>query len=483
MTYEAVIGLEIHVQLKADSKLFCSDPIEFGGVPNSRVCPTCLGLPGALPVINRQAVHLAVRAALGLGCSVHPVNVFARKNYFYPDLPKGYQITQYDRPLATGGSLSFAEGPADPPKWTTRIRRIHLEEDAGKLLHDRLPGRTAIDLNRAGTPLVEIVTEPDIRAPVQARAFLTALVRVLTYLDVSDCNMEEGSLRVDANVSVRPEGSQRLGTKTELKNMNSFSAIEKALAAEIRRQSGLLVAGEKVRHETLLWETAHGRIRVMRSKEEAEDYRYFPDPDLPPLVLSRREIQAIGEDLPELPADKAARFRQEYQLPAYDAGVLTVSPALADYFEATAAACGDAKAASNWVMTDVLAWINQSEERCIGHISLSPAGLGRLIGLVADGTISHTVARKVFGRAVETGMMPEEIVEAEGLAQVRDQASLERWVDEVLKAYPEEVARIVAGEKKVFGFLMGQLMKRSAGKADPRQAAALLNDKLRGGSG
>jgi len=478
MRYEPVIGLEIHVQLKTATKMFCGNSAEFGAEPNTHVCPVCLGLPGALPVVNRHAVELGVRAALGLNCTVHETSVFARKNYFYPDLPKGYQITQYDRPLATNGWLAVpVDGVAGAEDGRVRIRRIHLEEDAGKSLHDRFPGETAVDLNRAGVPLIEIVTEPDLKSPAHARAFLTRLKQLLEYLGVSDCDMEKGSLRVDANVSVRPVGSDRLGTKTEVKNMNSFANVERALTYEIERQSRVLAAGGTIEAQTLLWDAVRGEARPMRSKEESHDYRYFTEPDLPPLVLERAEIEKIRASLPELPDAKERRFREQYGLPAYDAGVLTATREVADYFEAVAAAAGDPKAASNWIMTEVLAWLNQ-QQCAITDFPVPPEHLAQLIGLVADGTVSSTLGRQVFARMIETGKPPKTIVEEEGLAQVRDVAQLEAWVDEVIAAHPVEAERYRAGEQKLLGFFMGQVMRKSGGKADPRQATEIIRRKL-----
>lgn len=472
--FEPVIGLEIHVQLSTRTKMFCGDRAEFGAPPNTNVCPVCLGLPGALPVVNAAAVDLAVRAALGLGCTVHRTSVFARKNYFYPDLPKGYQITQFDRPLATGGFVDAQDG-----EMTTRarLRRIHLEEDAGKSLHDRVPRATAVDLNRAGVPLIEIVTEPDLRSPAHARAFLGRLKQVLEYLEVSDCDMEKGSLRVDANLSVRARGTTTLGTKTEIKNMNSFANVERALAYEIERQASRLERGDAVVHETLLWDAGRGAARAMRSKEESHDYRYFPDPDLPPLNVDAARVDAARARLPELPADKEARFRAQYGLPDYDAAVLTSSRAVADYFEDVARASGDAKAASNWVMTDVLGWLNQRDLRIEGF-PLAADQLGELIQLVAEGTLSSSMARRVFARMLETGRSAASIVEAEGLAQVRDEQQIEDWASEVIAAFPDEVARFRGGESKLLAFFMGQMMKRSRGQADPRRATEVLRSKL-----
>ncbi len=492
--YEAAIGLEIHVQLKTATKMFCGDAAEFGAPPNTHVCPVCLGLPGALPVVNAAAVELAVRAALALGCTVHETSAFARKNYFYPDLPKGYQITQHERPLATGGMLSSSSSGSngdpgsgvvsnrssdagdsgDSGEWAVvRIRRVHVEEDAGRLLHDRFPGRTAVDLNRAGVPLVEIVTEPDLRSPEQARGFLAALKRLLEYLEVSDCDMETGSLRVDANLSVRPAGEAGLGTRTEVKNLNSFANVERALRREAERQAGLLEAGEAVVQETRLWDADAGETRPMRSKEQLHDYRYFPEPDLPPLVLDIDRVQAIRAGLPELPHQREARLVDELGIPEYDAGVLTASRAVADYFEALAQAAGDPKAASNWIMGDVMAWLNQ-EDAGIDAFPIAPDRLAGLVRLAADGTVSSTAARDVFNRMLTDDRSAAEIVELEGLAQVHDATRLEAWVDEAMAAHPEEADRLRAGEMKLVGFLVGAVMRASAGRADPEQVQAML---------
>jgi aspartyl-tRNA(Asn)/glutamyl-tRNA(Gln) amidotransferase subunit B len=473
--FEAVIGLEVHVQLRTRTKLFCGDIAEFGAEPNTHVCPVCLGLPGALPVVNDSAVALAVRAALGLHCVVHETSIFARKNYFYPDLPKGYQITQFDRPLAAAGGLDVADAGSGSRR--VRIRRIHLEEDAGKSLHDRIPGCTAIDLNRAGVPLIEIVTEPDVRSPVQARAFLSALKHVLQYLEVSDCDMEKGSLRVDANVSVRLAGTEALGTRTEVKNMNSFANVERAIAYEVERHSALLRTGSAVIHETLLWDADRGEARPMRSKEESHDYRYFPDPDLPPLRVDPALIARIRAGLPELPAARQARFRVAYGIPAYDAEVLTADRAVADYFEAVAGLNGDGKATSNWVMTDVLGWLNQ-RQATLADLRIPPAHLADLIALVGEGTISSTVARTLFARMAESGEAPRPIVAAEGLTQVSDASQLESWAAEVVAAHPAEAERYRAGDAKLLAFFMGQVMKRSKGKADPRRATEILRSML-----
>ncbi len=487
--YEPVIGLEIHVQLSTATKMFCGDVVEYGALPNTHVCPVCLGLPGALPVVNARAVELAVRAALALECTVHGTSIFARKNYFYPDLPKGYQITQYDRPLATDGLLSLpgpgtdqetVPGRDDPARGGTepvavRIRRVHLEEDAGKSLHDRVPGRTAIDLNRAGVPLIEIVTEPDLGSPAQARSFLGALKRVLEYLDVSDCDMEKGSLRVDANLSVRAHGGEP-GSPTEVKNLNSFSNVERALRYEAERQARVMRRGGTIEKETRLWDASAGVTRPMRSKEEAHDYRYFPEPDLPPLVLESGVVEAIRATLPELPHEKQARLVAEYGIPDYDAGVLTADRPIADYFEALAAAAGEPKAASNWVMGEVMAWLNETGSS-IDAFPITPARLADLIRLVGDGTLSSTGARDVFGIMTQDPRPAAEIVEAEGLARVADRGQLTAWVDEVLLAHPEERARLEAGELQLVGFFVGQVMRQSRGTADPERVASLLRDR------
>ncbi|MFW6330116.1 MAG: Asp-tRNA(Asn)/Glu-tRNA(Gln) amidotransferase subunit GatB [Gemmatimonadota bacterium] len=485
MKYEAVIGLEIHVQLATRTKMFCGCRYRYGAEPNTLLCPVCLGLPGALPMPNDRAVELAVRAALALECEVAETSVFARKNYLYPDLPKGYQITQYDRPLAVRGV--FRQGAArrdagagdsapDGEERHVLIQRVHLEEDTGKSLHDRFPERTALDFNRAGVPLIEIVTEPSIRSPAEARAFLVALKRTLEYLEASDCDMEKGSLRVDANLSVRPAGAG-LGTKTEVKNLNSFSAVERALAHEAERQARVLDGGGEVAQETRLWDADAGVTRPMRSKEATHDYRYFPEPDLPPLVVTAGRLAAIRRAMPELPEARARRFQEEYGLRDYDASVLAASRPLADYFEATAHAAGDPKAAGNRIMTDVLAWLN-ARGLGIEAFPVTPRALAELTTLVADGTLSSSAATTVLDRMAETGRPAAEIADAEGLAQVSDDAALGRWVAAALAAHPREAARLEAGEAKLVGFFMGKVMAASGGAADPKRAAALLRGRV-----
>ncbi len=477
MSLEAVIGLEVHVQLDTAEKLFCADAVEFGAAPNTRVCPVCLGLPGALPVLNDEAVELAVRAALGLECTVHERSVFARKNYFYPDLPKGYQISQFDRPLATGGRLTIDAPEEGGDPFTVRIRRLHLEEDAGKSIHDRFERATAVDLNRTGVPLVEIVSEPDLTSPGRARAYLDALKRLVRYLDVSDCNMEEGSLRVDANVSVRPEGSPELGTKTELKNLNSFSGVERGLELELERQKALVGRGGRVEHQTMLYDEAAGEVRPMRAKEESHDYRYFPDPDLPPLVVPAARVERIREGLPERPRARERRFRVEYDLPAYDADVLTMEREVADYFEGVVERAPDPKTASNWIMGPVLRAVKE-RGLDLAEPPVTPDDLGELIALVEEGTISQNTGKDVFERMLETGRGAAEIVEEEGLTQVSDEGRLRGWIEEVVEAHPGEVERYRDGEDRLLGFFVGQVMKRSAGKADPKEVNRLLREAL-----
>jgi aspartyl-tRNA(Asn)/glutamyl-tRNA(Gln) amidotransferase subunit B len=473
---EPVIGLEIHVQLRTRRKMFCGCPNLYGAPPNTLVCPVCLGLPGALPVPNGQAVTLAVRAALGLDCQVHLRSVFARKNYFYPDLPKGYQITQYDCPLATDGVLDLWPPPERWPA-RVRIRRLHLEEDAGKSLHDRVPGATAVDLNRAGVPLIEIVTEPDLVAPEHARLFLTRLKQTLEFLGVSDCDMEKGSLRVDANVSLRPQGATTLGVKTELKNLNSFGFLEKALHAEIARQKAALAAGQPVVHETLLWDAARQQVRPMRSKEESHDYRYFPEPDLPPLLLEPAWIAEQRATLPERPAARWRRFQEQYGLPPQHADVLTLDRATADYFEAVVTAGAPPAEAASWIMGEVLAWTRE-HALDVGSFPMPATQLAELAALVRQGVLSRALARQVFERALREGRSPRSIVEAEGLAQVQEEGALAAWVHEVLAAHPQEVARYRAGETKLLGWFVGQVMRRSQGKADPKRTQTLLRQAL-----
>ncbi|HET7025827.1 MAG TPA: Asp-tRNA(Asn)/Glu-tRNA(Gln) amidotransferase subunit GatB [Gemmatimonadales bacterium] len=470
MTWETIIGLEVHVQLKTRSKMFCGCSASFGDPPNTNVCPTCLALPGALPVPNAEAIRLATLAALALNCTVHERSVFARKNYFYPDLPKGYQISQFDKPLATKGWVEI--DTAERGRLRIGVTRLHVEEDSGKSVHDRFPGKTAIDLNRAGVPLAEIVSEPDLRSPAEARAYLVALKQILVFAGVSACSMEEGSLRVDGNLSIHRPGTP-FGTKTEVKNLNSFANVERALELELARQTEVLDADGTVDQVTMLYHAGSDSMRVMRSKEESHDYRYFPDPDLPPLVLARTWIEARREELPELPDQKRQRLISSYGIPAYDAGVLIGEPLLADYFEAVVAAGADAKQASNWVMGDVIAAWNDT-----AALEVSAPRLVALIALLAANTVSHASARKIFAEMRTSGETPEVLAERLGLKQVADTGALEKWVDEVLAANPSEVARYKGGESKLIGFFVGQVMKKSGGKADPKAVQPVLIGKL-----
>ena len=474
--WEMVVGLEVHVQLRTRTKAFCNCSTEYGAPANVNTCPVCLALPGALPVLNAQAVELATRAALALGCTVNPESIFARKNYFYPDLPKGYQISQFDKPLATGGVLEIGTR-ADGDAIRVGITRVHMEEDAGKSIHDRYPSATAIDLNRAGVPLIEIVSEPDMRAAAAAGAYLRTLKLVLEYAGVSDCSMEEGSLRVDANVSARRQGATTLGTKTEVKNMNSFSNVERALTVEFARQVRVLAAGGRIEQQTMLWDGARGEVRPSRTKEGSHDYRYFPEPDLPPLILGKDYIQRIRQSLPELPAARRARFAEEYGLGAYDVDVLTASAPLADYFEGVARQSEDPKAAANWVVNSVLAAVN-SASCTLEEFSVRPTDLAALIRMVREGVVAHSAAKQIFAGMVATGDRAEQVAQREGLVRVDDDTALRGWIDEVFAEHPVEAQRYVAGERKLQGVLVGFVMKKSRGSADAKKVNQLLATRI-----
>ncbi len=478
--YEPVIGLEVHAQLLTRTKLFCSCANRFGDPPNTNVCPVCLGLPGALPVVSREAITLAMRAALATHCTVQEESVWARKNYFYPDLPKGYQISQFERPLALEGWVEIpGEGAA---RRRVRLQRIHMEEDAGKLLHEGYPWsgeKSGVDFNRGGVPLIEMVTHPDLHSPEDAFEYLTALKAVLLYVEASDCNMEEGSLRCDANVSVRPRGTEPLGTRAEIKNLNSFRHVAKAVEHEIVRQVAVIESGGEVVQETRLWDADRGETAPMRSKEEAHDYRYFPEPDLPLLRTTPEWSDEVRRSLPELPAAKRQRFVAEYGLPDYDAGVLTQSRPVADYYEATARESGTAKAASNWVMNDILRKLNEDDIE-VGACRVTPESLAALVKLIEKGTISGKIAKDVFEKMWLSGDGPGAIVEREGLVQVSDEGALQGTVSEVVAASPEQVAAYRGGKKAAIGWFVGQVMKKTGGKANPRVVNELLRKTLDG---
>ncbi len=472
--WEAVIGLEVHAQLKTATKLFCSCSTKFGKAPNANTCPVCSGYPGVLPVLNTQAVEYALRAALALGCEIPPMSRFARKNYFYPDLPKGYQISQYELPLAVHGALDIPAGDATK---RVGITRVHMEEDAGKLLHGE-GGASLVDLNRAGTPLVEIVSEPDIRSAAEAAEYVRTLRSILTFADVCDGNMAEGSLRCDANVSVRPVGSTTFGTRAEIKNMNSFKFIEKAINYEIDRQIELIEDGGKVVQETRLFDSRSGRTESMRSKEEAHDYRYFPEPDLPPLVMPAARVAEVRARLPELPDARRKRLVDALALPAYDARVLTETRELADYFEAVVGAGAAPKAASNWVMGELLRSM-KGEAPSPAELKWPPRYLAELIAMVDAGAISGSTAKSVLTEGLESGKAPAEIVEEKGLTQISDESALEAEVDAVIAANPGEVEKYRAGKEALLGFFVGQVMKRTGGKANPKRLNEIVRAKLK----
>lgn len=470
MSWDTVIGLEVHVQLATRSKMFCGCGVVTGAAPNTHVCPVCLGLPGALPVTNAAACRLAVRAALALGATVHADSVFARKHYFYPDLPKGYQISQFDAPLASRGRLTLRS--PERGQVTVRINRIHLEEDAGKSVHDRGRDRTSVDFNRAGTPLVEIVTEPDVRSPGEARGVLTALKEILEYLEVSDCNMEEGHLRADANLSIRPAGTDVMGVKQEIKNMNSFAAVERSLSALRERQVATVEAGGTV--EPATYGAGTGELRLLREKEAQHDYRYFPDPDLPPLRIPPAFLEEERAAVGELPEALRARLRREYGISAQVAAVLTGAKRRAGYFEAVVAAGADPGSAARWVMGPVL---EAGRDVDAGDVVPAPR-VAELIGLVADGVLSYQAAKKVFRAMTSSDASARDVAAHLGLIQVSGRDRLAAWVDEVLEGHPDEVERFRAGEHRLLGFFMGQVMKASGGRADPAGVRKALADRL-----
>lgn len=474
VAYEVVIGVEVHAQLRTQSKLFCPCGTTFGRTANSQTCPVCLGLPGSLPVINEKAVEMAVRAGLAMNGTIGVRNRFARKNYFYPDLPKGYQISQYEAPICEHGWIEIAAGGI---RKRVRIRRAHLEEDAGKNVHEAGSGMSLVDLNRAGTPLLEIVTEPDLSSSEEVVAYLKALRELLMYLDVCDGNMDEGSFRCEPNLSLRPLGQKEFGTKVELKNINSFKFVKDAVEYEIKRQTKVLSEGGKIYQETRLWNLERGETAVMRSKEEAHDYRYFPDPDLVPLKLDKEWIEGFRGSVPELPAARVSRFVREYGLPEYDAGVLTVSKGIADYFEACVTLFNQPKTVSNWVMGELTRELNLSGTE-IAASPVTPERLVALLQLVEKGTVSLKVAREIFPELYRSGKTPEQIVQEKGLTQVSDEGALDKIIDEVLAKNPAQVAQFKEGKQQVLGFLVGQVMKASGGKANPGKVNELLKKKF-----
>ena len=472
MEFEPVIGLEVHAQLNTKSKIFSPTSTEFGGTPNSHVSPICLGMPGVLPVLNKEVLEYAFKTAIALNCELHPRSRFARKNYFYPDLPKGYQISQYEEPFSTNGWLDIGTNGSTK---RINITRIHMEEDAGKLIHDNPGNSSFVDLNRAGVPLVEIVSEPELSSAEEAVEYMKKLRSILRYIGVCDGNMEEGSLRCDANVSVRPKGSDKLGTKAEIKNVNSFKYVQKAIEYEIKRQILLLENGEEIIQETRLFDSNKGVTFSMRSKEEAHDYRYFPDPDLLPVVIEKEQIEEIRNSLPELPDQRLTRFKEEYNLPEYDAGVLTSTKEIADYFEDCLKKYNNPKIVSNWIMTEVLRELKGEDD--INSFGITPDKLGELLILIEDGTISGKIAKDVFEDMFTSGKSANQIVEEKGMKQISDQSELENIVSQILADHPDEISRYKAGDQKLMGFFVGQVMKETKGKANPK----IVNEILRRG--
>lgn len=477
MKYEVVIGLEVHAQLKTKSKIFCSCSTEFGRPANENTCPICLGMPGTLPVLNKKAVEYAIRAGLATHCNIEPLNRFARKNYFYPDLPKGYQISQYELPLATKGYINIRHNGA---KKKIGLIRIHMEEDAGKLIHGENlghPDKSYVDFNRTGVPLIEIVSAPDISSPEEAKEYLTELKSILEYTDVCDCNMEEGSFRCDANISLRPHGQKEYGTRAEIKNINSFRFVQKALEYEIERQSKILDQGEKVVQETRLYNSAEGVTYSMRSKEEAHDYRYFPEPDLVPVVIDETQVKAIRDSLPELPEQKRERFISEYEIPEYDAGVLTASQSLAAYYEKTISLYNKPKVVSNWIMGELLREL-KNDERGMEDCPITPMALADMLTLMDKGVINGKIAKTVFEEMYKTGKPAEKIVQEKGLTQITDESKIVKIIEDIMAANPAQLNDYRNGKDKLFGFFVGQVMKVSQGQANPAVVNQLLKEKL-----
>ena len=474
MQYEVVIGVEVHAQLLTESKMFCGCGTRFGGKPNTQTCPVCLGLPGTLPVINKKAVDMAIKTSLAVNCMISAYNRFARKNYFYPDLPKGYQVSQYELPLGENGFLDI---DTDGIKKRIRIRRVHMEEDAGKNLHEDIANASHVDLNRAGVPLLEIVSEPDIRSPEETVSYLKSLRDILIYLEVCDGNMDEGSFRCEPNISLRPAGSLELGTKTELKNINSFKFVQKALEYEIKRQEKTLREGGRVIQETRLWDPDREVTEAMRSKEEAHDYRYFPEPDLAPLMISREWTEEIRQDLPELPNAKRIRLVSQYGIPEYDATLLTSSKGLADYFERCVSLYNQPKTISNWIMVDLLRLLKE-DNMAIEKCPLRPEQLAGMLKLIDEGTISGKIAKTVFEEMYRTGKESATIVKEGGLTQIVDESEIERVIEGVINSNPDKVEAYRKGKDKLFGFFVGEVMKASGGKANPAKVNDLLKKRL-----
>lgn len=477
--WETVIGLEIHAELLTDAKIWCGCSTQFGKEQNTNVCPICMGLPGALPVLNQKAVEYTIRAGLALGCEIPTFSKFDRKNYFYPDLPKAHQVSQNDEPFCLNGQVEFE---VDGTKHRVGINRVHLEEEAGKSVHsgDNILGSdfTLVDYNRAGVPLIEIVTEPDLRSPEEARIFLENLRAILQYTGVSDCKMEEGSLRCDANISLRPRGSNEYGAKVEIKNMNSFRAVQRALEHEVLRQQEVLESGGVVQQETRHWDEAKGRTVSMRTKEEADDYRYFPDPDLAPVIVERDWVEAIRAELPELPGARRERFIQEYELPAYDASVLTAEKSLADFYEATVAEFDEPKTVSNWIMGEVLRLLNETE-RGTDDIPVEPKALAELLAIVKKGTIGANVGKEVLEEMFRSGKRASDIVKERGLEQISDTDQLQGIIAEVIAENPGPVEQYLGGKETVIKFLVGQVMKKTRGQANPAVANEMLEAALK----
>ena len=475
MEFETVIGLEVHAQMKTKSKIFCSCTTEFGRPPNSNTCPVCLALPGVLPVLNKQVVEFGIKLGLATDSQITRTNQFARKNYFYPDLPKGYQISQFDLPICEHGHIDIE---VDGKERRIGLTRIHMEEDAGKLVHDDHAPKSYVDLNRTGTPLLEIVSEPDLRSPEEAAAYLRKLHAIVTYLDICDGNMQEGSFRCDANISLRPVGQQEFGTRTELKNMNSFRNVQRALEYEVRRQRDILLDGGEVVQQTLLWDPDKGRTNAMRGKEEAHDYRYFPDPDLVPVVIDEEWITEVEGSLPELPEQRRQRFMDVIGLSDEAASILTSERALADYYETALATFKDGKKLANWIMTEVLREVKGEEGTDIADFPVNPENLAGLLTILEKGDISGKIAKTVFAEMMESGKDAATIIKEKNLVQVSDEGEILTMVQEILAANPEQVAEFKDGKTKLMGFFVGQLMKASKGKANPKMANELFSKEL-----